>query len=79
MYKGEKKIVLCDGGHNDERPDYLKDAVGIFFLNCLGGGKMNENKKDVEEDNEEMIKAGLKRKKETVDFNILNGLYFLII
>lgn len=76
VYKGDKKIVLCEGGHNDERPEFLKDAVGIFFLNCLGGGKKSENKQDIEEDKEEMIKAGLKRKKETVFILILINFNF---
>ena len=35
LYPGDKNIVLVDGDHNDDRPEFLMNSIGIFFYNCL--------------------------------------------
>lgn len=34
-YKGEKKLLLVEGGHNDPRPNFAIDSISIFFRNHL--------------------------------------------
>ncbi len=34
-YKGEKKILLVEGGHNDVRPNFAMDSISIFLRNHL--------------------------------------------
>jgi len=46
-YIGEKNLILVEGGHNDERPDFLFDSIGIFFYNklhCETIPQLDENK-----------------------------------
>lgn len=35
LYSGDKNIVLVEGDHNDDRPEFLMNSIGIFFYNCL--------------------------------------------
>ncbi len=31
LYAGDKNIVFVEGDHNDERPEFLMNSIGIFF------------------------------------------------
>ncbi|CAG9330389.1 unnamed protein product [Blepharisma stoltei] len=34
-YAGEKSLIIVDGDHNSDRPQYALDSIGIFFYNTL--------------------------------------------
>lgn len=34
-YSGDKNIVLVEGDHNDDRPEFLMNSIAIFFYNSL--------------------------------------------
>lgn len=49
-YAGDKNIVLVEGDHNDDRPEYIMNSIAIFFYNSLQCesllGKKMETQKD---------------------------------
>lgn len=62
-YAGDKNIVIVDGDHNDERPEFLMNSVSIFFYNCLQCELLFGKKMDTPAEKEGHNKTSIKNPK----------------